>query len=264
MSKSNNHRKLFQVVNAEDENEKDVYLYGTIREVPLPEEREEEVIILSDVKDQLSSINTGKINCHINSLGGDLFAGVAISNLLRNHNAEIETIIDGVAASAGSVIYMAGDTKKMHKNSSLLIHRVMTVVFGNAEDLEKTAEQLRQLDKSMKENYKDFFTGSDKELEELLKEDRYLTAEEAVNFGFCDLLVDEGNKTKTAGSGEISNKNNSLKSEIKRNKKLVAEKQKIFKSGEGSENNIKKNRKFFAAMLDEQEKIIMEMINNAR
>jgi|GEM_PF-1468944 len=180
-------KTLFKAFN-EDKDTAEIYLHGPIRD-PLPDETEEDTINLKDVRKKLNEITADKIICHINSTGGDLFQSVAIHNLLVAKDADIIGINDGVAASGGSIILVAADTIKFYRNSSMMIHAAHTITYGDAEDHREVARKLDKLDKSLKENYADRFTGTDKELTEMLKTDTWLTAKEAKEYGFCDVII---------------------------------------------------------------------------
>ncbi|HDR7621832.1 TPA: Clp protease ClpP [Bacillus mycoides] len=132
-----------------------------------------------------------KIHVHINSGGGSAFDGVAICNQLKQHNAEIIVHIDGWAASAASVIAMAGDKIIMPSNTMMMIHQASTFEYGNADFFEKTARDLRKIDSALAASYKKRFVGTDEELKQLLKDETWLTAEEAVALGLADEIADE-------------------------------------------------------------------------
>lgn len=143
--------------------------------------------ILSQIEDSKAN----EIHVHINSGGGSAFDGIAISNILKNHDAKVVAHIDGWAASAASIIAMGADEIIMPSNTMLMIHQASTFVSGNADELEKVADDLRKVDKAVKASYKHRFVGEDDELEKLLNEETWLTAEEAKALGFADTISDE-------------------------------------------------------------------------
>lgn len=142
-----------------------------------------------DIRRILSTIKTPVINVHIHSNGGDAFEGVAICNLLKNHNATINVYIDGIAASAASVIAMAGDKIIMPKNTMMMLHRAALFCYGNAMYLRKQADTLVKVDAALIESYTDRFTGEPMELEKLLDDETFLTADECLSYGFCDEIT---------------------------------------------------------------------------
>ncbi|PHC28863.1 head maturation protease, ClpP-related [Bacillus wiedmannii] len=143
------------------------------------------------VRRKLQDVKAGKIHVHINSGGGSAFDGVAICNQLKQHDAEIIVHIDGWAASAASVIAMAGDKIIMPSNTMMMIHQASTFEYGNADLFEKTAKDLRKIDSALAASYKKRFVGTDEELKQLLKDETWLTAEEAVALGLADEIADE-------------------------------------------------------------------------
>ncbi|MDZ4414866.1 Clp protease ClpP [Bacillus cereus] len=143
------------------------------------------------VRRKIQDVKAEKIHVHINSGGGSAFDGVAICNQLKQHSAEIIVHIDGWAASAASVIAMAGDKIIMPSNTMMMIHQASTFEYGNADLFEKTARDLRKIDSALVASYKKRFVGTDEELKQLLKDETWLTAEEAVALGLADEIADE-------------------------------------------------------------------------
>ncbi|WP_407270607.1 head maturation protease, ClpP-related [Radiobacillus sp. PE A8.2] len=145
----------------------------------------------NSIRRKIQDADAEKIHVHINSPGGDAFEGVAIGNILKNHKAEIISYIDGIAASAASVIAVAADKVIMPENTMMMIHRASTFEYGNASVFEKTASDLRKIDTSLAASYKKRFVGEQSELDQLLDDETFLTAEEAVAFGLADVVGEE-------------------------------------------------------------------------
>lgn len=143
------------------------------------------------IKNILDSLE-GKeeIDVVINSKGGDVFQGIAIGNLLKANKAKINIIINGVAASAASIIAMAGDSIQIYPNAQLMIHRASTWAEGNVDVFRKTADQLESIDKSVTASYKVRFNGTDEELTDLLVAEKFMDAETALNYGLVDEIID--------------------------------------------------------------------------
>ena len=140
---------------------------------------------------KLKETKANKIHVHINSPGGSAFDGIAISNLLKQHNAEIIVHIDGWAASAASIIAMAGDRVIMPSNTMMMIHRASTYAYGNASDFEKVATDLKKIDTAVTATYEKRFVGERDELVKLLEDETFLTANEALALGLADEVTDE-------------------------------------------------------------------------
>jgi ATP-dependent Clp endopeptidase proteolytic subunit ClpP len=139
------------------------------------------------------------ITVHINSVGGDFYAGLAIYNRLRSLKASITTINDSLAASAGSIIFMAGDKgkRKAYAASNLMVHGVLTLLWGyyNVPDLKATIKELEAHNKAAIAAYKEA-TGLDEDtIKTALSKDTYMTGQEAVDQGWADEVIsDESNE----------------------------------------------------------------------
>ena len=197
-------KKRFEVMNS-TKDEANIYMYGSISSYSWYDG-----ISSNQVKNQLDGITAKTINVHINSGGGDVFESIAISNLLKNHAAEIIVYIDGLAASGASVIAMAADKVIMPSNTMMMIHKAWTYASGNSDELRKTADRLDKIDGAVTQSYTSRFVGETEELETLLADETWLTAAECKTFGFCDEIVDEIELTEEEDSvstkDEILNK----------------------------------------------------------
>lgn len=159
-----------------------------------------------NVLEQLENSNAETINVHINS-GGSAFDGIAISNILKNHQAKIVVRVDGWAASAASIICMGADKVVMPSNTLMMIHKASTFGYGNADDFEKAATDLRKIDKAVAASYKSRFVGEEEELTKLLNEETWLNADEAVALGFADEVTNEVEYKRPIDDEEVEPKN---------------------------------------------------------
>ena len=133
------------------------------------------------------------VTVHINSVGGDFYAGLAIYNRLRNMNISVTTVNDGLAASAGSIIFMAGDKgkRKVNAGSNLMIHGVLSFFFGyyNVADLKQSIKTLEAHNKAAVAAYVEA-TGLDQEtVKTAMSKDTYMTGQEAVEAGWADEVI---------------------------------------------------------------------------
>ncbi|MFR8038606.1 MAG: head maturation protease, ClpP-related [Anaerovoracaceae bacterium] len=142
---------------------------------------------LENVKDK------SNITVHINSGGGDLYAGLAIYNRLKSLNGHVTTINDGLAASAASLIFQAGDTRKMNAGSNLMAHGVGGFLFDfyTVEDLEKLVAQFKAHNKAIVNVYAEAMGVSYNEAKNLIKSETWLTGQEAIDKGLADELIEE-------------------------------------------------------------------------
>ncbi len=141
-------------------------------------------------REMFDNIDADEIELHIHSGGGDAFEGIAICNYLRSHKAKVTAVVDGLAASAASLIAMGADKIIMPSNTTMMVHRAATYAYGNADSLEKQAKMLRDVDDALIQSYRNRFNGEFHELEALLDNETYMTAETAKSYGFCDEIVD--------------------------------------------------------------------------
>jgi len=160
-----------------------------------------------------------EINLHINSAGGNVFAGFAIYNILSRCKAKINTFIDGCAASIASVIALAGDTVHMPSNSFIMIHFPYIAVIGNADELRESAENLDALTEQIIDVYVKHSKKTAEEFKNSMKNEKWFNAKEAAEW-FNNIIAEEENsaaacvteiKFKNAPSGflkktEIQNK----------------------------------------------------------
>lgn len=131
-----------------------------------------------------------EITVRINSPGGNVFDGNAIFNILRAHKATIIVAIDGIAASIASVIAMAGDKIIMPENAMMMIHDPSGLTMGTAEDMRKAAAALDQVKLSLMAAYNTRVDMAHDELNQMMKDETWLTAVEAVDLGFADEVAE--------------------------------------------------------------------------
>lgn len=141
---------------------------------------------------ELAERASGKkqIRVHLHSLGGDVFEGLAIYNMLKKHPATVDVYIGGIAASMGSVIAMAGDTIYIPENAWIMVHKPWGIQGGNADDMRTYADLLDQFETSLVGAYIDKTGLSKEEIGELLAAETWMMGSEAVEKGFADQLTD--------------------------------------------------------------------------
>lgn len=134
----------------------------------------------------LRSIGAKDVTVKINSPGGDVFEGFAIYNQLREHPAKVTVDVMGIAASAASVIAMAGDDVRMGLGTFIMVHNAWGVVVGNRHDLADVAAILQQIDDGMADIYEARTGLARKDIAKLMDGESYLAAKDAVDNGFAD------------------------------------------------------------------------------
>lgn len=143
---------------------------------------------------ELDHITAPEIEVQINSLGGNVFDGIAIYNALRTHDARVTTRVDGIAASIASVVVQAGDRRTMLSGSQLMIHRAWGVSIGDADDHREMGGILDQQDGVIASIYASRSGRPAAELEDLMGDETWMDAEEAVEAGLADEVVDPPRK----------------------------------------------------------------------
>lgn len=138
----------------------------------------------------LRSIGTKDITVNLNSPGGDFFEGVAIYNLLRQHPAKVTVNVMGLAASAASIIAMAGDEINMGEGSFLMIHNAWCMAIGNRHDMQAAAEQLAPFDNAMAEVYAARSGITVKAAAKLMDAESWIGATQAIADGFATGMLD--------------------------------------------------------------------------
>ncbi|MFV0673656.1 head maturation protease, ClpP-related [Variovorax sp. tm] len=152
----------------------------------------------------LRSMGAGPVTVNVNSPGGDMFEGLAIYNLLREHDGEITVKILGLAASAASVIAMAGDKVQIARAGFLMIHNAWVMAIGNRNDLIEVANTLKPFDDAMAGIYA-ARTGQDtKAMAKLMDAETWIGGEAAIEDGFADELLPSDQVQKGAGKTSAS------------------------------------------------------------
>jgi len=144
---------------------------------------------LEKLKDGIGSDDVSNIELEINSLGGDLIEALAIYDSLKTSNAKVKAKIVGSTASAGTVIAMAADTVEITENSNFLIHRASTFAGGNVDDLSKAADELEMFDNQLLNIYQKKTGKRKSQLSGLMKEDKWIKPNEALEWGFVDKVI---------------------------------------------------------------------------
>ncbi|MDJ1463340.1 head maturation protease, ClpP-related [Nitratireductor sp. GZWM139] len=144
----------------------------------------------------LRSIGNRDVTVSINSPGGSMFDGIAMYNMLAQHPAKVTVQIVGIAASAASVIAMAGDEIQMGRGAQMMVHRSWGVAIGNTHDFAEAQALFSQFDESMAEIYAARTGMGDDEIMSIMEGERkasdgtYMSAQKAVDMGFADSIFD--------------------------------------------------------------------------
>lgn len=205
------------------DNEVDIFIYGEITSY----EWDETDTSASSFKKELDELgDVSAINLYVNSPGGSVFEGIAIYNMLKRHNAKVHAYVDGLAASIASVIIMAADKIYMPANSMIMIHNPWTYVVGNSTELRKQADDLDRIGESSKQSY--LQKAGDKlsvdKLQKMLDDETWLNANEALEYGLCDVVIEE-NKMAASISGEYLRRYKNIPKQLIEQKETIPAKE---------------------------------------
>lgn len=149
----------------------------------------------AEFKAELDAV-TGPITVWINSPGGDVFAGAQIYTMLKEYPYRVTVKIDAIAASAASVIAMSGDSVKMSPVAMLMIHNPSTIAFGDKGEMEAAIRVLDAVKDTLINAYQ-LKTGlSRNKISQMMDEETYIPAGEAVKLGFADEVLYKGEEEK--------------------------------------------------------------------
>ena len=139
-------------------------------------------------KDELDA-GKGPISVWINSPGGDVFAAAQIYNMLMDYPYDVTVKIDGLAASAASVIAMAGTTVEMSPVAMMMIHNPATVAIGDSEEMKKAIKMLDEVKESIMNAYEIKSGQSRDKISKLMDAESWFNAKKAVELGFADKIL---------------------------------------------------------------------------
>jgi len=146
-------------------------------------------VTASRIAGALRSLNGADVTVNINSPGGDMFEGLAIYNLLREYEGRVTVKVLGLAASAASVIAMAGDDVQIGRGAFLMIHNCWVYAMGNRHDLAQIAADMEPFDNAMSDIYQARSGLDATTVNRMMDGETYIGGSEAVEKGFADSLL---------------------------------------------------------------------------
>lgn len=178
-------KKFWKLDNSIEGNGSRLYIDGTISE----ESWWGDESTPQQLRQELQSVKGNAIEVVINSPGGDVWAGVAMYDALKELDAEVTVKVSGLAASIASIIAMAGDKIVMTPGSTMMIHKASMFAWGNSDDMAKAIDVLEAAEEGLVSIYADR-TGQSKEtIVEMMADETWMSAEKAVELGFADSVV---------------------------------------------------------------------------
>ncbi|MBR2287948.1 MAG: Clp protease ClpP [Clostridia bacterium] len=192
----NNNKKHFWNW-GDDASSRELFLYGTIAE----ESWFEDVVTPEMFRSELMS-GTGPVTVWLSSPGGDCIAASQIYSMLMDYPFDVTVKIDGIAASAASVVAMAGTTVLMAPTSCIMIHDPMTVAMGNEGDMEKAIDMLKAVKDSIITAYEIKTGMSRAEISKLMSAETWMDCNKAIELGFADGILQKNDVSPVADQKE--------------------------------------------------------------
>lgn len=141
---------------------------------------------------EINGLDVDTINVFINSYGGEVAEALAIYSALKRHSASVHTYCDGFACSAATIIFCAGDVRTMGSIALLMIHNCMSYIgYANSEEMRKAAEDNDKINQSSINAYLTVTSLSEEKITELMDNATWLTAKEALDYGFATEIADQ-------------------------------------------------------------------------
>ena len=156
-------------------------------------------------RDELAKVS-GNLTVWLNSPGGDVFAASQIYSMLKNHKGKVTVKIDGIAASAASVVAMAGDETLIAPTALMMIHDPSTCAMGNKADMEKAIILLDEVKESIINAYETKSHLSRNKIAKLMSDETWLNAKKAHEMGFVDGILFADNKKSIPENGDEPDK----------------------------------------------------------
>lgn len=185
----------------------------------------------------------GDVTVWLNSPGGDVFAASQIYNMLQEYNGKVTVKIDGIAASAASVIAMAGSEISMSPVAMMMIHNPSTVVFGEAADLQSGIDMLSEVKESIINAYQQKTGLQRAKISKMMDSETWFSAKKAVELGFADKVLYQDNAQDENTEGFIFDKvtvTNALMQKLPKAKQTTNDTEKGIETGTSHEQLLKR------------------------
>ncbi len=189
-------KKFWNWVKDEDTGSRTLYLNGTIAE----ETWFEDDVTPKAFKDELNA-GAGDIVVWINSPGGDCVAASQIYTMLMDYKGNVTVKVDGIAASAASVVAMAGTTVLMAPTALMMIHNPLTVAIGDSAEMQKAIDMLSEVKESIINAYEIKSGQSRTKISHMMDAETWLNANKAVELGFADGILEDEKKKQLGDLG---------------------------------------------------------------
>lgn len=221
-------KKIWELKQAVEPNTLEMYIYGDVESDGYDWWNGVDIVSETSAnhfREELNKYpNATQINIFINSYGGSVFEGTAIYSQLKRHPAQKVVHVDGFACSVAATIAMAGDKVVMPRNTMMFIHNALNGVWGNSRQLRKAADDLDVIMQGNRQAYLQKSNGKIEEakLIELLEAETWLTADQCLEYGFCDEIVGQ-EVDLTEAKQMLQKMNKTLEQQLSYSKALTAQ-----------------------------------------
>lgn len=157
---------------------------------------------------ELAAMDVETIHLRIDSPGGDVFASRSMMTAIAQHKAKVVAHVDGIAASAATGLCMACDEVEISQGAQFMIHNAWTIAIGNKAEMSKTGELLTKIDAGLAGDYTRRSGQTSEQIVQWMDEETWFTADEAVQHGFADRVVEVVGKKGASNSWDLSAYNN--------------------------------------------------------
>lgn len=175
----------------------------------------EDGITAKGIQEKLAAnAEASEIVLHINSPGGSVYEGYTIYNLLKGSGKKITAKVEGICASIATLIALSAEEIEMLPLAQWLIHNPFTMIEGDADDLEQAAAELKRIEETLVGIYVTKTGKSDQEIKDLMNEDRFLNADEALELGFANRIAEPLKAVAFYQSPKTNQSNNVMTEEV--------------------------------------------------
>ena len=182
---------MYEIPEIVEKVENSIYFYSEVYRDSILKLNKELAVMNNDLlyKGTVTKNTTADIYLYIQSYGGSIFSGLSSMDIILKSTVNVNTVVDGCAASAATLMSVCGHTRYIREHSYILIHQLSSMFWGNYEQLKDDMDNSKKFMDMIKEIYKERTKMPMKKLNEILKHDLWLTSKEAILYGLVDDIL---------------------------------------------------------------------------
>ncbi len=169
-----------------------IFFYSTVSRPKILKLNKAIINLTNNIRSKAFAFNSDgpdAIRIHINSYGGSVFAGLAAVDYILTARVPVETVVEGCAASAATLMSVVGKKRYMHKNACMLVHQLSGHMWGKYQEMEDDMENSKMLMNKIKDIYKKHTKIPKNKLDEILKRDIWWDAQQCLEYGMIDEII---------------------------------------------------------------------------